>query len=162
MTSCSSAPDARSDRPIVGIATLTMVTSSKAMNCPHSSTMSITQRARSLARPTATGLSEVAVIRPRLAPAAVISREPADHGAASNTYPERVRRSPAAPTARASRSRQTRPRPPPTQHLTPPARHTGRGPRSALAVEPAIAGLRAHGDLGLPPRDPAPHPHEGG
>ena len=32
------------DRPIVGIATLTIVTSSSAMNCPASSTISISQR----------------------------------------------------------------------------------------------------------------------
>ena len=41
-TSCSSAPEARSDRPIVGIATLTIVASGSAMNCPASSTTSIT------------------------------------------------------------------------------------------------------------------------
>jgi len=44
-TSWSSAPDACSDRPIVGIATLTIVTSRSAMNCPASSTTSISHDA---------------------------------------------------------------------------------------------------------------------
>src|SRR5689334_4748431 len=86
MTSCSSAPEACSDRPSVGIATLTTVTSSKAMNWPHSSTMSISQRPRSGATPAATAVSEVAVMKPRLPPARAARREPADAGAASNRH----------------------------------------------------------------------------
>jgi len=71
-----------------------MVTSSNAMNWPHSSTIRTTQRALSRAPPTATAVSEIAVMKPSIPAAARATREPADHGAASNRIEKRSRLTP--------------------------------------------------------------------